>query len=55
MLNVLAREGDQFVVATFKTSPTEESEIYKKLDKSVRDAHESQVGIRMSGLTCLVN
>ncbi|KAG5537783.1 hypothetical protein RHGRI_025030 [Rhododendron griersonianum] len=36
------RYDDQFVVATFDSAPTADSELYSKLDKSVRDAHESQ-------------
>lgn len=36
------RYNDQFVVATFDSAPTADSEIYNKMDKSVRDAHESQ-------------
>ncbi|XAR50684.1 hypothetical protein NMG60_11005078 [Bertholletia excelsa] len=35
------RYDDQFVVVTFDSAPTAESETYSKLDKSVRDAHES--------------
>ncbi|KAD6118666.1 hypothetical protein R6Q59_024864 [Mikania micrantha] len=36
------RWDDQFVVATFDGPPTVNSESYSKMDKSVRDAHESQ-------------
>ncbi|KAJ0950302.1 putative RNA polymerase II associated factor Paf1 [Helianthus annuus] len=36
------RWDDQFVVATFDGPPTVDSESYNKMDKSVRDAHESQ-------------
>ncbi|KAI8544508.1 hypothetical protein RHMOL_Rhmol08G0302600 [Rhododendron molle] len=36
------RYDDQFVIATFDSAPTADSELYSKLDKSVRDAHESQ-------------
>nr|XP_043636410.1 protein PAF1 homolog [Erigeron canadensis] len=36
------RLGDQFVVATFDGPPTVDSESYNKMDKAVRDAHESQ-------------
>ncbi|KAK1434168.1 hypothetical protein QVD17_11086 [Tagetes erecta] len=36
------RWDDQFVVATFDGAPTADSESYNKMDKSVRDAHESQ-------------
>ncbi|KAI3727281.1 hypothetical protein L1987_67094 [Smallanthus sonchifolius] len=36
------RWNDQFVVATFDGAPTADSESYNKMDKSVRDAHESQ-------------
>lgn len=38
-----ARYDDQFVVASFDGPPTADSETYNKLDKSVRDAHESRV------------
>lgn len=38
----LDRDDDQFVVATFDSAPTGDSEIYKKLESSVRDAYESQ-------------
>lgn len=40
---VFARYDDQFVAATFDGAPTADSEIYSKMDKSVRDAHESRV------------
>ncbi|KAF8397452.1 hypothetical protein HHK36_016369 [Tetracentron sinense] len=36
------RFNDQFVMAAFDGDPTADSEIYSKLDKSVRDVHESQ-------------
>ncbi|KAA8541741.1 hypothetical protein F0562_022893 [Nyssa sinensis] len=36
------RYDDQFVMATFDNAPTADSETYSKLDKSVRDALESQ-------------
>ncbi|KAJ0755554.1 putative RNA polymerase II associated factor Paf1 [Helianthus annuus] len=36
------RWDEQFVVATFDGAPTADSESYNKMDKSVRDAHESQ-------------
>lgn len=36
------RWEEQFVVATFDGPPTVDSESYNKMDKSVRDAHESQ-------------
>ncbi|XP_015932670.1 protein PAF1 homolog [Arachis duranensis] len=36
------RYDDQFVVAAFDNAPTADSESYNKLDKSTRDAHESQ-------------
>ncbi|GJT27003.1 protein PAF1 [Tanacetum coccineum] len=36
------RWDDQFVVATFDGPPTVDSESYNKMEKSVRDAHESQ-------------
>lgn len=40
---IFGRYDDQFVVATFDGAPTADSEIYSKMDKSVRDAHESRV------------
>ena len=40
---MLCRYDDQFVVAAFDNAPTADSEIYNKLDKSVRDAYESRV------------
>ncbi|KAK4269316.1 hypothetical protein QN277_022488 [Acacia crassicarpa] len=36
------RYEDPFVVAAFDSAPTADTEIYSKLDKSVRDAHESR-------------
>ncbi|XP_061359135.1 protein PAF1 homolog [Gastrolobium bilobum] len=36
------RYGDQFVVAAFDNAPTADSEVYTKVDKSVRDALESR-------------
>ncbi|KAL3511739.1 hypothetical protein ACH5RR_024456 [Cinchona calisaya] len=36
------RYDDQFVVANFDSAPTADSEIYSKLDKHIRDSHESQ-------------
>ncbi|XP_061358373.1 protein PAF1 homolog isoform X2 [Gastrolobium bilobum] len=36
------RYDDQFVVAAFDNAPTADSEMYTKLDKSVRDAYESK-------------
>ncbi|GFY97086.1 hydroxyproline-rich glycoprotein family protein [Actinidia rufa] len=36
------RYEDQFVIVTFDGAPTADSEVYSKLDKSVRDAHESR-------------
>lgn len=36
------RYDEQFVIVNFDSAPTGDSEIYQKLDKSVRDAHESQ-------------
>ncbi|CAK9153497.1 unnamed protein product [Ilex paraguariensis] len=36
------RYNELFVVATFDSAPTADSETYSKLEKSVRDAHESQ-------------
>ncbi|KAK7349214.1 hypothetical protein VNO77_06397 [Canavalia gladiata] len=36
------RYDDQFVVAAFDNAPTADSEMYSKLDKSVRDAYESK-------------
>lgn len=35
------RYDEQFVVASFDSAPTADSEIYGKLDQSVRDAHET--------------
>lgn len=40
---LLGRYDDQFVVAAFDNAPTADSEIYPKLDKSVRDVCESRV------------
>lgn len=37
------RYDEQFVVASFDSAPTADSEIYGKLDQSVRDAHETHV------------
>lgn len=37
------RYDDQFVVANFDSAPTADSEIYNKLERRARDAHESQV------------
>ncbi|KAJ1388736.1 RNA polymerase II associated factor Paf1 [Sesbania bispinosa] len=36
------RYDDQFVVAAFDNAPTADSEMYTKLDKSVRDVYESR-------------
>ncbi|KAK9131439.1 hypothetical protein Sjap_011926 [Stephania japonica] len=36
------RYDDQFVLATFDSDPTADSEVYSKLDRSVRDHYESQ-------------
>ncbi|XP_059645095.1 protein PAF1 homolog [Cornus florida] len=36
------RYDDPFVIAAFDSAPTADSETYSKLDKSVRDAYESQ-------------
>ncbi|RDY00022.1 Protein PAF1-like protein, partial [Mucuna pruriens] len=36
------RYEDQFVVAAFDNAPTADSEMYAKLDKSLRDAYESK-------------
>ncbi|KVI05927.1 RNA polymerase II-associated, Paf1 [Cynara cardunculus var. scolymus] len=38
-----SRWNDQFVIATFDGAPTTDSESYNKMEKSVRDAHESQL------------
>ena len=38
------RYDDSFVVASFDSAPTADSEIYSKLDQTVRDTHESKVG-----------
>ncbi|KAJ9692252.1 hypothetical protein PVL29_011360 [Vitis rotundifolia] len=43
LLPDFARYDDSFVVASFDSAPTADSEIYSKLDKTVRDSHESQV------------
>lgn len=37
------RYNDEFVFVAFDSAPTVDSEIYSKMDPSVRDAHESQV------------
>lgn len=42
LLPDFARYDDSFVVASFDSAPTADSEIYSKLDKAVRDSHESQ-------------
>lgn len=42
LLPDFARYDDSFVVASFDSAPTADSEIYSKLDKTVRDSHESQ-------------
>lgn len=42
LLPDFARSGEQFVVAGFDGAPTADSEIFGKLDKSVREVHESQ-------------
>nr|GMC78177.1 protein PAF1 homolog [Ipomoea batatas] len=36
------RYKDQFVVATFDSAPTADAENYSKLDKAIRDEHESR-------------
>ncbi|KAJ7951710.1 RNA polymerase II-associated, Paf1 [Quillaja saponaria] len=36
------RYDDQFVVAAFDSAPTADSEIYKKMDKTAREVHESR-------------
>ncbi|KAL6002332.1 hypothetical protein ACLOJK_034263 [Asimina triloba] len=36
------RSGDQFVVATFDSDPTADSELFNKLGRSIRDEHESR-------------
>ncbi|XP_019194433.1 PREDICTED: protein PAF1 homolog [Ipomoea nil] len=36
------RYKDQFVVATFDSAPTADAENYSKLDKAIRDKHESR-------------
>nr|DAD26472.1 TPA_asm: hypothetical protein HUJ06_027940 [Nelumbo nucifera] len=38
------RLDDRFVTAAFDSDPTADSEIYSKLDRSIRDAYESQLG-----------
>lgn len=40
---LLCRYDDQFVVAAFDNAPTADSEMYAKMNKSVRDAFESKV------------
>jgi hypothetical protein len=40
---LLGRYDDQFVIAAFDNAPTVDSEVYNKLDKSVRDISESRV------------
>jgi hypothetical protein len=40
---LLGRYDDQFVVAAFDNAPTVDSEMYSKMDKSVRDLSESRV------------
>lgn len=36
------RYDDEFVVANFDSAPTADSEVYNKLERRLRDAHESQ-------------
>ncbi|XP_020600141.1 protein PAF1 homolog [Phalaenopsis equestris] len=36
------RYDDRFVMASFDGAPTADAEMYNKLDRSIRDAHESQ-------------
>ncbi|KAK7294260.1 hypothetical protein RJT34_17147 [Clitoria ternatea] len=45
------RYDDQFVVAAFDNAPTAESEMYAKLDKSVRDACESKALLKSYSAT----
>lgn len=40
---LFCRYDDQFVVAAFDNAPTADSEMYAKMNKSVRDAFESKV------------
>lgn len=39
------RYEDRFVTVTFDGDPTADSELYNKLDRSIRDEHESQVSL----------
>ncbi|PON54355.1 RNA polymerase II associated factor Paf [Parasponia andersonii] len=45
------RHDDQFVFVAFDNAPTAESEIYGKLDHSIRDAHESQAILKSYKVT----
>ncbi|XP_054781423.1 protein PAF1 homolog [Prosopis cineraria] len=42
LLPDIERHDHRFVVAAFDSAPTADSEIYSKLEKSVREAHESR-------------
>ena len=44
-LNFLFRYEDHFVVATFDSAPTVDSEIYRKLTAADRDEYEQKVRI----------
>ncbi|XP_038718092.1 protein PAF1 homolog [Tripterygium wilfordii] len=45
------RYDDNFIVAGFDSAPTADSEIYSKLDQSVRDAHESRAIMKAYAVT----
>lgn len=47
ILHCFTRYDDPFVLASFDNSPTADSEIYSKLDKSVRDSHEAKVSLSL--------
>lgn len=58
MLKLIAfcfRFDDRFVTVTFDSDPTADSELYNKLDRSVRDVHESQVSWKVDffGTGCM--
>lgn len=41
------RYDEQFVVANFDSAPTADSELFGKLDPSIRDEHESRVSYKL--------
>ncbi|EXB74581.1 hypothetical protein L484_026278 [Morus notabilis] len=45
------RYDDQFVLAAFDSAPTADSEVYSKMDQSIRDAHESQAVLKSYKVT----